>query len=320
MTQDNEKKAKTRRIRAEGTAKTWDDDEVRRKRVTRHSCTVTHEGITTDHDSVFAGFKAYGLPDGNHIAFRIKAKNDGMAIFEHDGKSYVFRTFPKESGIALKPKSNERTVSSSVTPMLTTTDDAPRTLRSPDAIALRQRMLTEPHVAPLARYVDGLRAKHPAWEFQDFDPLDGGIDADMLFLLEKPGPMTSPTGKREGSGFISRNNNDATAEAVFDFMIQAGILRRRAVLWNVIPGWNATIKTTTEEVRRGVEELQNLLPLLPKVRTVVLVGAKAQQAQPFLYATALRIFTSAHPSPKVRAVNRHLWDKIPQQWAEAARA
>jgi hypothetical protein len=250
------------------------------------------------------------LPDGNHIAFRIKAKNDGMAIFEHHGKSYVFRTFPKEPGITLKPKSNERAVSSSVTPMLTITDDAPRTLRSPDAIAQRQRMLTEPHVAPLARYVDGLRAMHPTWEFQDFDPLDGGIDADMLFLLEK----------REGSGFISRNNNDATAEAVFDFMIQAGILRRRAVLWNVIPGWNATIKTTTEEVRRGVEELQNLLPLLPKVRTVVLVGAKAQQAQPFLHGTTLRIFTSAHPSPKVRAVNRHLWDKIPQQWAESARA
>lgn len=203
--------------------------------------------------------------------------------------------------------------------MLTTTNDAPRTLRSREAIAERYRMLATPHVAPLARYVEALRAKHPTWEFQDFDPLDGGVDADMLFLLEKPGPMTSPTGKREGSGFISRNNNDATAEAVFNFMIQAGIPRQRAALWNVIPGWNATIRTTTDEVRRGVEELQNLLPLLPKVRTVVLVGAKAQQASPFLQATTLRLFTSAHPSPKVRAINRDLWDKIPKQWAEAAR-
>jgi hypothetical protein len=254
MIQGDGKKANARRIRAEGTARTWDDAEVRQKRQTRHRCTVTHDGITTHHDSVLAEFKAYGLPDGNHIEFRTKAKNDGVAIFEHDGNSYEFRTFRKEHGITLKPK-NELTVSPSVTPMLTTIDDAQRTLRSPEAIAERQRMLKEPHVAPLAHYVDGLRAKHPTWEFQDFDPLDGGIDADMLFLLEKPGPMTSLTAKREGSGFISRNNNDATAEAVFNFMIQAGIPRQRAVLWNVIPGWNATIMTTSEEVRRGVSGL-----------------------------------------------------------------
>ncbi|SUA78185.1 hypothetical protein [Pandoraea pnomenusa] len=104
-----------------------------------------------------------------------------------------------------------------------TPDDAPRTLRSPEAIAFRRAMLTEPHIAPLASYVAGLRQQHPAWEFLDFDPLDGGTDADMLFLLEKPGPMTSPTGKKVGSGFISRNNDDPTAEAVFDFMVRADI-------------------------------------------------------------------------------------------------
>lgn len=68
-------------------------------------------------------------------------------------------------------------------------EDVPRSLRSPEAIALRRQMLVEPHVAPLARYVDSLRAKHPTWEFQDFDPMDGGVEADILFLLEKPGPM-----------------------------------------------------------------------------------------------------------------------------------
>ncbi len=47
----------------------------------------------------------------------------------------------------------------------------------------------------------------------------------MLFLLEKLGPMTSPTGKRAGSGSISRNNDDQTAEKVFNFMRTAGIER-----------------------------------------------------------------------------------------------
>ncbi len=44
-------------------------------------------------------------------------------------------------------------------------DDAPRTLCDPQAIALRRALLEEPHIAPLARYVQGLRAQHPTYEF-----------------------------------------------------------------------------------------------------------------------------------------------------------
>lgn len=172
-------------------------------------------------------------------------------------------------------------------------------------------------MVPLARYVEGLRERHPDWQFQDFDPLDGGTGADMLFLLEKPGPMTSPTGKRQGSGFISRNNDDSTAEALFNFMVQAGIPRGRTVLWNVIPGWNRTIRTTSGEIRQGIDELKVLLPLLPRVQTVVLVGGKAQRALPLVQTMGLRVFTSAHPGPKVRSINPHLWKAIPRQWRQA---
>ncbi|MCB4344858.1 uracil-DNA glycosylase [Burkholderia vietnamiensis] len=195
--------------------------------------------------------------------------------------------------------------------------DAPRTLRFPEAIAHRRELLAGPHIAPLARYVEGLRAKHPDWQFQDFDPLDGGIEADLLCLLEKPGPMTSTTGKRKGSGFISRNNNDPTAQAVFEFMIEADIARKRTVLWNVIPGWNETIKTTNAEVRRGIEELSNLLPLLPRVKTVVLVGREAQRALPLVQALGLRVFTSAHPGRQVYRFNPDQWKAIPGQWRAA---
>ncbi|MCA8148165.1 uracil-DNA glycosylase [Burkholderia vietnamiensis] len=197
--------------------------------------------------------------------------------------------------------------------------DAPRTLRDPQAIAQRRAMLAEPHIAPLALYVQGLRAQHPTWEFQDFDPLDGGVQADMLFLLEKPGPMTSPNGKKQGSGFISRNNDDPTAEAVFRFMEEAGIPRKRAVLWNVIPWWDKSIKFTSAEVRRGIDELRNLLPLLPAVRTVVLVGGQARRALPMLQALRpdLRICTSAHPGRQVYRFNPEQWKAIPAQWRAA---
>jgi hypothetical protein len=54
-------------------------------------------------------------------------------------------------------------------------------------------------------------------------PLDGGTAARVLFLFEKLGPKTSLHGG--GSGFISRDNDDATAKATFNFMRLATIPR-----------------------------------------------------------------------------------------------
>jgi hypothetical protein len=45
------------------------------------------------------------------------------------------------------------------------------------------------------------------------NPFDGGIAAQLLFLFEKPGPMTDG---KNGAGFISRNIVDPIAEATFD--------------------------------------------------------------------------------------------------------
>lgn len=199
--------------------------------------------------------------------------------------------------------------------MLFDDENTPRSLRDLDAIARRIQQLHEPHIIKLTQYVSDLRLKEPSWEFPDFDPCDGGQDADILFLLEKPGPKTSLRGG--GSGFISRNNNDATAEALFNFMNVASIPRERTILWNSIPGWNGTIKMAPNEVSSGINELVHLLGLLPNIRTVVMVGRKAERARAILEDRKLRLLTSAHPSPKVRALNRDKWDLIPTQWKEA---
>ncbi|MGK5044397.1 uracil-DNA glycosylase [Janthinobacterium sp. GB4P2] len=192
-----------------------------------------------------------------------------------------------------------------------------RSLRSPDAIKNREEALSAPHIAALRTYVEGLRNQYPGWEFPDFDPYDGGQEADILFLLEKPGPKTSIKGG--GSGFISRDNDDATAAALFNFMQMAGIPRQRTVLWNSIPGWNGTIKMTAAERRAGLAELPILLTLLPKLKAVILVGRKAQKASVLLQGNGLQIAISAHPSPKVRSINRPMWDSIPKQWQLAFR-
>lgn len=192
---------------------------------------------------------------------------------------------------------------------------SPRSLRSLEAIEAKRSLLFAPHIEQLTKYVEGLKIKYPGWEFPYFDPHDGGQLADILFLLEKPGPKTSP--KFGGSGFISRDNNDSTAEALFNFMNEAGIPRQRTVLWNTIPGWNGTIRMTSLENKNGLSELAHLLTLLPNLSTVVLVGRKAEKASPLLEHLPVKIVVSAHPSPKVRAINRPMWDSIPGRWLEA---
>ncbi len=192
--------------------------------------------------------------------------------------------------------------------------EVPRALRGPDARSLRRRLLEAPHMRPLNEYVAGLR-KRPGVEVPDFDPLDGGVDACILFLFEKPGRMTVDDGR--GSGFISRDNDDPTAEHTFRFMRKARIPRKRTVTWNVIPWWNGTRKVTDAELREGAEETRRLTGLLPRLRAVVFVGEKASRARPHLENTSLAFFSSRHPSPIVRATRPDEWCAIPSDWAEA---
>jgi hypothetical protein len=193
--------------------------------------------------------------------------------------------------------------------------DSPRSLRHPAEVEARSALLAKPHMVPLRDYVAALRASSPEIEFPDFDPLDGGINAEILFLFEKPGRMTSKSGK--GSGFISRNNDDSTAQATFGFMIQIELPRGKTVSWNAIPGWNGTRTVTQIELKNGIKELIRFLRLLPRIKTIVLVGLKAQRALPLVQALGYKVTTSAHPSPLVRARYPKIWEQIPMEWAKA---
>lgn len=196
--------------------------------------------------------------------------------------------------------------------------DAPRSLRDPAAISEREALLHAPHIRSLTAYVLALRRADPATEFPYFDPLDGGNNADILFVFEKPGPKTSVRGG--GSGFISRNNDDPTADTTFRLMSEARLPRQRTVLWNVIPGWNGTRSISGPELRQGAHELESLMVLLPAVKTVILVGRRAQRALPLFNSHSLRVLTSAHPSPIVRATRPCVWKGIAATWSRAAGA
>lgn len=73
-------------------AASWADPSVAAARMTRHGVVVTCNGSTGEFKSVRAAFSALGLPDSKHIRFRMKVKELGQAIFEHEGQKYHFST------------------------------------------------------------------------------------------------------------------------------------------------------------------------------------------------------------------------------------
>ena len=178
----------------------------------------------------------------------------------------------------------------------------------------RRALLHAAHVAPLAGYVAGLNRQQRGF-VPDFDPLDGGIGARLLLLLEKPGPRAAPPG---GSGFVSRDNPTQTAKAIRDGMAQAGVPRHGTVIWNMVPWWNGTMAVRMAERRAGAEALAALLPLLPALRCAVLAGAVAQACGAPVLAE-LAVVRCVHPSPNARAgpSSSAAWRELPDVWRQA---
>ena len=194
-------------------------------------------------------------------------------------------------------------------------DNQPRSLVSDTVRKARLALLSNSeHMAPLISYMETLRMEDRGF-VPNFDPLDGGVNSRILFLLEKPGPRASEPPK--GSGFISRDNDDPTAEAIFKFMKVAEIPRSSTILWNLIPWWNGKILYRAEERRAGLLRLHELLDLLPELKTVVAVGKQAEYASTHCAKRGLAVFTSMHPSPRNKNLKYSKWRAIPNNWAKA---
>ncbi|PTR05364.1 uracil-DNA glycosylase [Nitrosospira sp. Nsp5] len=176
--------------------------------------------------------------------------------------------------------------------------DEPKSLGDAAIRAHRLTQLSASHIAPLTAFVEDLRSQQDLTdEIPNFDPFDGGTLAECLFLLEAPGSRAVK------SGFISRNNPDETAKNFFTFNRHAGLDRRRTVVWNIVPWYVGTGQkirpVTLNDIRDAEPALRSLLPLLPNLKVVVLVGQKAARAETLLrrFNPVLRIIQIPHPSP-----------------------
>jgi hypothetical protein len=148
----------------------------------------------------------------------------------------------------------------------------PYGFRDRSALDERRALLEdEPSVQPLRAFREELLARrmrrHPGAVVPDFDPAEAGVEARALIVLEAPGPMS--TGP-DGSGFVSVDNDDATAASTWTLRDEVG-LHARTLVWNIVP-WQLDGAPDADEVRQGAMELRRLLPLLPDLRVVVNAG------------------------------------------------
>lgn len=172
------------------------------------------------------------------------------------------------------------------------------TLGDPAVLAERAALGGAPHVAALAPYLAGLRARRGA--VPDVDPLDGGAGARLLLLLETPGPGAGP------SRFVSRDNPTGTAANLRRFTAEAGLARADMLIWNAVP-WvihapGARNRAPRRgEVAAGLAELPGLLDLLPRLGVVVLAGRVAAGAAPLLARArpGVPVLEMPHPSPTI---------------------
>lgn len=176
--------------------------------------------------------------------------------------------------------------------------DQPKILRDENVLNMRLSQIYEDHVAPLNHFVESLRKKlGPEVTIPYFDPWDGGINAELLFLLEAPGP------RAVNSGFISRNNPDESAKNMFGLSREARLERSKTVVWNIVPWYIGSGKkirpANTKDIESGAQELETLLHLLPSLRIVILLGKKAQKGRKTIinFNPSLIVVNGPHPSP-----------------------
>ena len=126
-------------------------------------------------------------------------------------------------------------------------------------------------VAAINRFIDELGAENEAGHPPYIPPICGGVDALALSMSRDPGPKA---GGIKGSGFLSIENDDPSAERMGQFLGEAGINYRQVVPWNAYP-WYINSDPTAEQLFAGVEPLRRLISLMPRLRVVILHGTTA---------------------------------------------
>jgi len=168
-------------------------------------------------------------------------------------------------------------------------------MADPDFLAEQRSLLNDERTAPITEFIKDLRAGGKWAPF--VAPMHGGVESRMISILRDPGPKTTD---EDGSGMLSIENDDPTAELQAELADAAGIRASDFLPWNAYP-WFIDRQPTGAEMREATPTLIELISLLPQLKVVLLQGKDAQQAwklavvvQPSL-ATRLTVVPTFHP-------------------------
>ncbi|MEL7658767.1 MAG: uracil-DNA glycosylase [Bacillota bacterium] len=147
----------------------------------------------------------------------------------------------------------------------------PRLLESRLEVDRRKRpnQLFVTHVSILNKFVQEKKELLHNESIPWFDPAGAGINARVLFLLQDPSDTASA-----GTGFISPDNPDRTADNTTVFRNNANLLSQELIHWNIFP-WKIGQKSGDDDIKKALPYLFEFLGLLPKLEIVVCMGEKA---------------------------------------------
>lgn len=189
-------------------------------------------------------------------------------------------------------------------------------LASRQGIDARRALLGAPHMISLVALRDQFAAVASA-HIPHFDPLDGGTNARCLLLLDAPGRRAADSGSLlvTGTGFVSRDNPDPSADNLRATLAQADIPRDASIVWNAVPWYIGTADRLGQTMARNWREakpaLRQLIALLPALQVVVLMGRKAERAEALLQSEFPRLKILKCPHPGGQAYNHpHLRAKV----------
>ena len=158
----------------------------------------------------------------------------------------------------------------------------------------------EPHVAPINRQLKAWAESRgvPAPPF--VPPHLGGTAARIVCVLRDPGPRA---GGPKGSGFISWENDDPTAERHQHFAYSAGIRDKDVVTFNSYL-WYINAIPTIAQLASGVDEFLTLLGLIENPEVIIFHGGTAHRFRRLLDKTrsGWSPVPTAPPSPWVSSM------------------
>lgn len=176
----------------------------------------------------------------------------------------------------------------------------PRMHKDPAFLAAKQARWDEPHIAPI-NALSLQMTREGLGDVPRIYPDSGGVHARVMFLLEAPARAAA-----HDSGMLSADNDDATAQHVWEAYSESGLPRAWGIHWNIVPwyvGSDSKIRAVTPaETWQGVRWTRQLLDLVPNLRVVVAMGMAARTGatlfEDALADRKITLVTCIHPSPR----------------------